>query len=67
MKANWVQLERLEKDKRQEIEMHKEIEKRETEEAVTEKWKEEIRVKEEEAKKKRAEVTEQWKGKVKRI
>ena len=66
MKANWVQLERLEKDKRQEIEMHKEIEKRETEEAVTAKWKEDIRQKEEEVKKKRAEVTEQWKGKVKR-
>ena len=70
MKANWIHMEKLEKGKVMEIKMYKEIERREKEESITEKWKEEIGNKEderekEESKTKVSEVSERWKEQVK--
>ena len=61
-------MEKFEKGKVMEMKMYKEIERREKEESITEKWKEEIRKKEDEREKdesktKVSEVFEKWKWK----
>ena len=65
-----MQLEKLEKGRVMEIKMYKEIERREKEESIAEKWKEEMRNKEDEREKdesktKVSEVSEKWKEQVK--
>ena len=68
MKANWIQMENLKKGKVMEIKMYKEIERREKEELITEKWKEETRKKEDETDKSItivSDLSEKWKGQVK--
>ena len=65
-----MQLEKLGKGRVMEIKMYKEIERREKEESIAEKWKEEMRNKEDEREKdesktKVSEVSEKWKEQVK--